>query len=144
MKTKITFSVLVTAFILTVMAWNHNVQPVPSGIDLSKIIVGKTTIREAQAILGSVSTAHDCKGSYLYRYIPAESAFYGREIEISIVYHGPNTGDPIPMAALVPDGESIVRQIDIAVYPRFNEGSDNYAESLIAKVLDFEYGMFHK
>ena len=67
-------------------AWNHNVQPVPPEIDLSKILIGKTTIREAKIILGSNSIVHTCRGSCLYRFIPARSVFYGREAEVYVEY----------------------------------------------------------
>ncbi len=122
-----------------VVLWNHNVQPVPDSVYLSKIAPGRTTVAEAKIILGSTKTMHNCSGSVLYRFIPASSVKYGREIEISLYYKGPNSGMHSGDYIDVPDDNSIVQRVAIEVYPRFDSGSKNPLESWVALLLDWEY-----
>jgi hypothetical protein len=144
MKSITLTALVVMAFLISGIYWNHSVQPIPAERALNKIIIGQTTVGEAKRLLGTCIPYHSCTGSGLYRYIPPESLFIGRGIEINIDYWGPNTGLFSSDINLVPDDDEIIRDVQVMACPRIDAFSDQLIESLIGTILDWEYNLTNK
>ncbi len=142
---RLKYWVLIGALILippsVLIFWNHSVVPIPANIDLTKVVIGKTTVDDFETIIGGGSKMHTCMGSCVYKHIASTSIQYGRTIEISGHYRGPNSGMKSPASIDVPDGKSLITQVDIDIYPRLDSQSVNIIEKYIAIFLDWEYGL---
>jgi len=133
--------VCILTLFISIIWWNHHITPVPADVDLKKITPGVTTIGEAKIIFGTYFRIHTPTSSILLRSVRAPSIMYGREIEITVWYNGPNTGIQRTGQIEIPDDDSIVGSYSIQVYPRINEQSANWAESWIGKILNWEYSI---
>lgn len=133
---------IMIALVAAVVYWNHRAAPVPQTIDLSRIVIGKTTVDEFEKIVGSGKRQHSCMESVSYRFISAPSIWYGRDLEIDAHYRGPNTGYHETLGKNVDDGSSVIRQITLETSTRMDERSSNPFERYAAIALAFEYRLW--
>ena len=116
---------------------------VPQEIDLSKIVIGKTTVDQFCKIVGSSNKVHTCMDSCAYRLIKSESVLEGREIEIVGFYRGSNTGYHKPGFHESDDGESIITKYHMNILPKYSQNGSSSLRDVILKILDYEYYYFN-
>ncbi len=126
------------------IAWNHHVAPIPSSIDLSKIIPGKTTVGEFARIVGTRTASHGCGRATIFKTIYPASAIYGRMIVIDGSYVDPLWERRGLSAINLEDEKCIVRNLELVVNPVLDDNSANIFERYTARFLNWEYYLFSR